>query len=106
MGFQVAVNLPMRFTRTAAPQLASERSFTRRQRLRFVLDMLQMFGVVFAPVLILETGRNKLSLAATVLTCADRPRYQQSRNQAVGDSRRCATAKSRSTLPFRRRSSP
>jgi len=32
--------------------------------------MLQMFGVVFALVLIFETGLNKFSLTATVLTCA------------------------------------
>lgn len=60
----------MRLSRTAAPQLASVRSVTRRQRLRFVLGMLQMFGVVFALVLIFETGLNKFSLTATVLTCA------------------------------------
>jgi hypothetical protein len=60
----------MRLTRTAIPQLASDRFFTRRQRLRFALGMLQMFGVVFTLVLILETGLNKFSLAATVLTCA------------------------------------
>jgi hypothetical protein len=60
----------MRLTRTAAPQLAPSRPFTRRQRLRFVLGLLQMFGVVFTLVLILQTGFNRLSLAATVLTCA------------------------------------
>lgn len=60
----------MRLTRTAAPRLTQERSFTWRQRLRFALGMLQMFGVVFTLVLILETGLSKLSLAAAVLTCA------------------------------------
>ncbi len=38
--------------------------------MRFALRMVQMFGAVFALVLILETSLNKLSLAATVLTCA------------------------------------
>lgn len=60
----------MRLTRTAASRLTQERSFTRKQRLRFALGMLQMFGVVFALILIFKTGLNKLSLAATVLTCA------------------------------------
>ncbi|MGA1998472.1 MAG: hypothetical protein ABSG52_00645 [Terriglobales bacterium] len=40
------------------------------QRLRFALGMLQMFGVVFSLVLILETGLNTVSLTASLLTCA------------------------------------
>lgn len=60
----------MRTTRAAAPHFTSERTLVRRQRLRFALGMLQMFGVVFSLVMILETGINRISLAATVLTCA------------------------------------
>ncbi len=51
-------------------QFANGRSVLRMHRVRFALGMLQMFGVVFSLVLILETGINRLSLAAFVLTCA------------------------------------
>ena len=55
---------------TSPLQIASTRSVVRIQRLRFILGMLQMFGVVFSLVLIFKTGINELSLAATVMTCA------------------------------------
>jgi len=60
----------MRNTRATVPHLSPERPLVRRQRLRFALGMLQMFGVVFSLVMILETGINRVSLAASVLTCA------------------------------------
>ncbi len=51
-------------------QIANTGSAVRMQRVRFALGMLQMFGVVFSLVLIVETGINRLSLAASVITCA------------------------------------
>lgn len=60
----------MRPTRVTVPRFTSGRVFVRRQRLRFALGMLQMFGVVFTLVVIIESGINTLALTATVLTCA------------------------------------
>ncbi len=59
----------MRLTRAFVPSLTPSHSPAWRQRLRFALGMLQMFGAVFTLVVIVETGFNRLSLAATVLTC-------------------------------------
>ena len=59
----------MRHTRAFVPSLTPSHSHVWKQRLRFALGMLQMFGVVFTLVVIVETGLNKVSLAATVLTC-------------------------------------
>ncbi len=60
----------MRHTRAFVPSLTPSHSPMWKQRLRFALGMLQIFGVVFTPVVVMESGVNKVSLLATVLTCA------------------------------------
>lgn len=54
---------------STATHFANARWRMRLLRFRFILGMLQMFGVVVSLVLIFETGINKLSLIASVLTC-------------------------------------